>query len=153
VIPNRFTTTDAHVETEAGHRVLLLISRDPGAVLGDLAAGSGVPWRIHVASNGIEAVNNIRSALAPEMMLVDLLPGDVDGLHTIGWLREVRPELPLIVLSSDNAPQTAELGRQWGARDQLAKPIQKLRLAAMLDRHIPKADHGHEFEYVEEFAG
>ena len=84
------------------------------------------------------------------MVLVDLVPEDVGTLHTIGWLREVRPELPLIVLSSDNASQTAELGRQWGARDQLAKPIQKFQLAAMLDRHIPKADHGQEFEYVEE---
>src|SRR5689334_23632159 len=49
--------------------------------------------------SGVEAVARVRET-EPDVALVDLMmPGDLDGMATLGRLREVAPDLPVIMMS------------------------------------------------------
>jgi two-component system response regulator AtoC len=69
-------------------------------------------------------------------VLLDLAEGDADGLHTLRWLRRVRPELPVIMLShAEDATQRAEAIR-LGAQDYLSWPLEEKLLQNALARYF-----------------
>ncbi len=48
--------------------------------------------------SGLEAVERVESGHAPSLILLDLVPGDGEALHTLRWLRRVGPLIPVVVL-------------------------------------------------------
>jgi two-component system, NtrC family, response regulator AtoC len=136
------------VDTTINFPHVLFISRERTAALGDLASAPA-PCRLTIAANGLEAAKIIRSAALPDMVLVDLLPGDAGALHTVRWLRDLQPELPIVSFSSEDSPSITEV-RRLGVRDHLPKPLRRAQLAALLSRHIPREESSAEFEEVEE---
>ena len=131
-------------------RSLLLISHDPNPILREVANLPGTVWSAACPSDELEVGNRLRSSAAADIVFLDLANGDATALHAIRWLREARPEVPVVLLSSDAGSDTAELGRRWGAREQLTKPLQRAQVTAVLDRHLPKPELEGEFEDIEE---
>lgn len=98
--------------------------------------GEANAWHVETAASGWEALDRAQSETGPGVVLLDLAEGDADGLHTLRWLRRVRPELPVIMLShAEDATQRAESIR-LGAQDYLSWPLEEKLLQAALARYF-----------------
>ena len=116
--------------------VRVLIIDDDEAVGRQLAG-----WLREVAcdavtfADGPDAVRHAERA-PPQLALVDLRLGDVDGCAVIAELRRVLPALRVIALSA--FPDVAQVvaAMRAGACDLLEKPIQREPLLTTVDRRL-----------------
>src|SRR3954465_12651520 len=73
--------------------------------------------------SGVEAVAKVREG-EPDIALVDLMmPGDLDGMATLARLREVAPDLPVIMMSGRAGLADAVKATKLGAFNFLEKPL------------------------------
>jgi len=95
--------------------------------LSGLVAPGGVA---EVASrSALEAV--VVAGPAPELVLLDLAMPGAYGFSSLVWLRSERPEVPVLVVSSNDHPGTLQRAQQFGAAGFVSKaaPAQDLRRA------------------------
>ncbi|HEX4426548.1 MAG TPA: response regulator, partial [Terriglobales bacterium] len=93
-------------------------------------------WRLESASSRWEALERVQAEDAPELVLLDLVQSDADGLHTLRWLHRIRPDLPVVVLSHlESGAQKAEAIR-LGADDYFARPFEEQHLQMAIRRHL-----------------
>ena len=104
---------------------------------------------LHALRDGLGALEVIEvasaSALAPaleahpgiELVLLDLAMPGARGLSSLVWLRGERPELPVVVISSNDHPRTVRRVQQFGAAGFISKsaPAESIAraVAAVLD--------------------
>ncbi|MBN1206315.1 MAG: sigma-54-dependent Fis family transcriptional regulator [Myxococcaceae bacterium] len=88
-------------------------------------------YRTELASSGQVALDVI-SARPVDAVLMDVKMPDMDGLTALGRLHELKPELPVIMMSGHGTIDTAVRATQLGARDFLEKPIARDRLLVAL---------------------
>jgi len=125
----------------AGPKILVVSRESSLLALLEVVAGAN-SWQVESASSRWEALERVQSEQAPELVLLDLVQSDADGLHTLRWLRRIRPDLPVVVLShSENSAQRAETIR-LGAEDYLSRPFAERRLQMAIQRHLAMDDNG-----------
>jgi DNA-binding NarL/FixJ family response regulator len=114
--------------------VRLGLQEDPGfEVVGEAEDGRG-------ALDGIEATE-------PAAVLLDLSMPDMDGLQAIPQIRELDPDVAIIVLSGFSADRMAEIVLERGADAYIEKgtPIQEIRSTTRsvveARRAYPAANH------------
>ncbi|WP_421993859.1 response regulator [Roseococcus sp.] len=90
------------------------------------------------ASCGDEALTLSKSILEIDIVITDVqMPGDIDGLGLAERLREVRPELPIILVSG--SPLSKPLGSAASAF--LMKPYDLAGIAELVTRLVAPSDH------------
>ncbi|NII10617.1 response regulator [Oleiagrimonas sp. C23AA] len=120
-----------------GHTVLI-VDDDPDAVQVLANAIRRQDVRVVVASSGAQALAMARSE-APDLMLLDILLGDMNGWDVLGALRAdpLFAELPVIVCTiTDREQRMVSLG----VAEHLSKPVDRNRLRALVRRFIPEGD-------------
>jgi DNA-binding response OmpR family regulator len=76
----------------------------------------------------------------PDLVVLDLtLPG-MSGLDLFGRMREIRPEIPVIMLTSRNEEIDRILGLELGADDYVTKPFSTRELAARVKTVLRRAN-------------
>lgn len=76
----------------------------------------------------------------PDLVVLDLtLPG-MSGLDLFGMLRKIRPEVPVIMLTSRNEEIDRVLGLELGADDYVTKPFSTRELAARVKTVLRRAN-------------
>jgi DNA-binding response OmpR family regulator len=101
---------------------VLVVDDDPGVRDYLEALGTRRGWRIFVASRGEEALGSL-GEIRPDVITLDVaLPG-IDGLETLRRLKEIRPDLPVIIVSGQDARATLARALALGASDFLHKPF------------------------------
>jgi two-component system response regulator AtoC len=90
-------------------------------------------YRVSTASSGAEALACVQREPAPDLVLLDLLMPDLDGLETLERLRQARPGLKVVMLSCVSDTRKVVQAIHLGAHDYLTKPFQKAELDAVLD--------------------
>jgi DNA-binding NtrC family response regulator len=118
---------------------LLVVSRDPSPFSALAAMGEANRWKLEAAGSGCEALERLQSNHVPDLVIVDLARGDVDGLYALRWLRRVSPSLPVILLGFADDAQHDEAIR-LGAREYLLKPVKEQQLQAVIRRHLHGAN-------------
>ncbi len=88
-------------------------------------------WQLETAGSGWEALERVHAGPGPDLILLDLRDGDSDGLHSLRWLRRVRPDLPVLVLADSRRSQQKTEAIRLGAQDFLVQPLR----AAARSRH------------------
>lgn len=89
-----------------------------------------------------EAAYGARAAIiylnenSPDVVFMDLNMPGLGGMDVISYMqREPRlAGVPVIVVTSDDQPQTAERARALGVRDLLVKPVQCESIEAVLHK-------------------
>ena len=115
---------------------ILLVSKEGSALDLPWNRAENLGWQWETASSGWEALERVKAGPGPDLILLDLAAGDSDGLHTLRWLRRVRPDLPVLVLASaDDARQKLEAIR-LGAQDYLLRPLQAKQLETAIRRSL-----------------
>ena len=87
----------------------------------------------------IEAVNGkeaITFVLERELdgVILDIVMPIVGGIEALEFIREVAPDLPVVMLSSMNTPQKLMKCLKMGAIDFIQKPYTREQIARTIDR-------------------
>lgn len=68
----------------------------------------------------------------PSMVILDLMLPDMDGFEICAKLRELYPNLPIIILSARGQDMDKIMGLELGADDYIVKPFNPLELVARI---------------------
>jgi len=92
---------------------------------------------IAFAGSHEESLRTIRS-FDPSLVLLDYTLPPIDGGETLERLKQLRPELPVIVYSGHAAPEVIFRVSKLGADDYIATPFQLSDLYLRISRAIEK---------------
>ncbi len=120
--------------TEVGPRLVMLIDDEPAQsrLITAIAARDG--WRTVVACDAETAIATLgtREGMQLSAILLDQwVPGD-DACNLIRELKERRPALPILMLTTSASPLLAVEAMRAGASDYLVKPVAPDRLMEAL---------------------
>ena len=124
----------------AEHKIVLIADDDAAhrRMLG--AALESVGYRCRGAVDGATAVEDVRAA-SPDLVLLDLRMPRLDGVGALRQIAEMRPELPVVIITAHGDVKSAVETMKLGARDFIEKPvdIDELRsvVADILERPQP----------------
>jgi DNA-binding response OmpR family regulator len=113
-------------------RTIMLVEDDPTVALSLAAALEAGGYRIWQADNGADA----RALLEhghPDLIILDLLLPDVDGLVLCPGLKAMAADVPIIICSGTPHRRDAVLGLKLGADDFIAKPFDVYELLARVE--------------------
>ncbi|ASR38448.1 DNA-binding response regulator [Prauserella marina] len=100
-------------------------------------------WEIRTAADGRSAVNLARE-FKPDVVVLDVMLPDFDGLEVLRRLRADKPELPVLLLTAKDAVEDRIAGLTAGGDDYVTKPFSleelALRVRALLRRARVVAD-------------
>ncbi len=113
----RVVVVDDHDMLRQGLATFLRVSRDL-VLVGE-------------ASNGEDAVRVCRE-LAPDVVLMDLVMPEMDGVHAIDLIHQAQPNIRIIALSSFGEDQLVKAAIKAGATSYLLKNISAANLAAAI---------------------
>lgn len=122
----------------------LLIEDDPvfAGALGRAVRGLGEGWEAHLCTSvaeGLQAIDEAGNEL--QLALVDMNLPDGSGLALVRALRERRPDVPALVVSSLSTERSVLDAISEGARGYLHKsePVQSLTaaMAQVMQGHYP----------------
>jgi DNA-binding response OmpR family regulator len=131
---------DSHLAGEPGRRQRILLVEDDasiGPALSDGLRGHGydTSWAI----DGRAAMERVR-AEPPDLVLLDLGLPEVDGVTLCRWIRELHPELPIIIVSARDDDIDVVVGLDAGASDYVTKPFSMPVLLARIRAHLRKSE-------------
>jgi two-component system, NtrC family, response regulator AtoC len=115
---------------------LLFVSRDSVVRRTVWSMGESSSWQLEIVANVWEAMERVQSGVKPDLLLLDLPQGDVDGLHILRWLRRLRPALPIILIGYPGDVRKRQEALRLGARDYLVRPLDDRRLAMVIRSHV-----------------
>jgi len=103
----------------------------------DVAMGAG--WTIvGEGRNGREAIDRYRE-LRPDVVTLDLVMPEYDGLHAVKGIREIDPQAKIVVVSALDQKETLKSAFKLGASDFLVKPFDRKLLAETLEKLLETA--------------
>src|ERR1700687_6198594 len=91
-------------------------------------------FRVETAVNGLEAVKRIERGQVPDLVFLDLLMPELDGLQALERMRKRRPDLKVVMLSCVSDTAKVVQAMRLGAQDYLTKPFQKAELDAVINQ-------------------
>jgi two-component system KDP operon response regulator KdpE len=94
-------------------------------------------FRVVTAKNGEEALDRVAS-LRPDVVLLDIVMPDLDGIEVMHQLREWHP-VPVILLTARSSKADVATGLDLGADDYIAKPLHPRELAARVRAVLRRA--------------
>ena len=93
-------------------------------------------YRVETVGSGREALERVEKDPPPDLVLLDMLMPEMDGLGTLAQLRKARPDLKVIMLSCVSDPRKVVEAGRHGATDYLTKPFQKAQLDSLLKQYL-----------------
>ena len=89
-------------------------------------------YEVNAVSNGKDAVELVSTGDKPDVIILDVLMPEMDGLDTLRALMHQDRSLNVIMLSCSNEVGTVVEAIRLGAHDYLTKPFEKPELDAAL---------------------
>src|SRR5690348_2268173 len=103
-------------------------------------------YEVDLASGGLEALATVSSGRS-DVMVLDVLMPDMDGLEVCRRLRKQGDRIPILMLTARDAVADRVEGLEAGADDYLVKPFDLdeliARLRALLDRKSTRLNSSH----------
>ena len=94
---------------------------------------------VGTASNGAEAIQKA-SELKPDLVILDIVMPDIDGLAALRMLQAKQPEIRVAMLSSvGGVASKAEEAFRLGAVQVLGKPVDDETLRALLTQEFERS--------------
>src|SRR5258708_33992111 len=109
---------------------ILLVDDEPGMLRYIKTLLEVDDYKVETATTGEEALKLVENGLEPELVLLDVLMPGIDGLETLGQLRQTRAGIKSVMLSWGNATKKVVQSMKLGALDDLTRPFQKGELDA-----------------------
>ncbi|HTC85237.1 MAG TPA: response regulator transcription factor, partial [Candidatus Acidoferrum sp.] len=94
-------------------------------------------FRVVTTNSGEEALRKAEE-IRPDVVLLDIVMPDLDGIEVMQQLRELRP-VPVILLTAKGSTSDKAKGLDLGADDYVAKPFHPDELAARVRAVLRRA--------------
>src|SRR5215475_1625144 len=85
-------------------------------------------YNVQIASDGKQAMNSFEKR-KPDLVILDLMLPEVDGLSLTRWLRD-RSNVPIIMLTARRSEVDRITGLEMGADDYVVKPFSPQELVS-----------------------
>ena len=129
----------------AGKKLAVLLVDDSRTVLAQIekvVIDSEEAEIVGTASNGAEAIQKA-SELKPDLVIMDIVMPDIDGLAALRMLQAKQPEIRVAMLSSvGGMASKAEEAFRLGAVQVLGKPVDEETLGALLAQECARLGSG-----------
>ena len=79
-------------------------------------------YSVSLAVDGLDALAVLQKEL-PDLVLLDIWMPGIDGLETLGKIKELYPDLPVVMISGHGTIETAVKSTKLGAFDFIEKPL------------------------------
>ena len=129
---------------------LLVVSREPAILRPVWSIGESNSWHLETAGSGWEAMERIQSGAHPDLILLELPRGDADSLHILRWLRRLRPELPILLISHPEDANREKEAIRLGAREYLTRPLADEQLELVIKRLLASSPEGADADLASE---
>src|SRR5512138_2211295 len=117
---------------------LLLVEDDEKIALFVLRGLKEAGFAIDHAANGEDGLE--LAILEPyDLIIVDLMLPKIDGIELISKLREMKPTIPVMILSAKSSVDDRVKGLQIGSDDYLTKPFAFSELLARVNALIRRS--------------
>ena len=95
-------------------------------------------FEVEIIDNGIKCINKIKSEEQYNMIFMDIMMPEMDGVETLKALKELEGYVlpPIIALTANAISGMKELYLSEGFDDYISKPINKNELEIILNKHI-----------------
>jgi DNA-binding NtrC family response regulator len=90
-------------------------------------------FEVSTASTGEEAIRVFR-VYDPGLVLLDLSVQGMDGIDTLERIKQIKPEVAVIMLSGQTNPEVIFRASKLGADDYLSKPLEPRELDVRINR-------------------
>ncbi len=110
-------------------------------------------YNVYAVSNGADALARLQSAVLPDVILLDMMMPQMDGIETLSRILELAPSAKVIMLSGQHDAAGVVQAIKIGAADYLTKPVDEQRLLAALQLYMTASAHGEEPELLFEELG
>jgi putative two-component system response regulator len=118
-------------------RTILIVDDTPQnlSVLGELIQPF---YRVRAANSGERALRAAHSAPRPDIILLDVMMPEMDGLEVLRRLRadETTRDIPVIFITAMSAGEDEERGLELGAVDYITKPFNPAIVLARVRTHL-----------------
>jgi DNA-binding NtrC family response regulator len=113
---------------------ILVVDDEPG-IRETLKALLKKEYALSFSSNGEEGVQHFQDA-SPDLILLDLAMPKMDGMDALKKLREISPDVPVIMLTATMTTKTAVEAMKIGANDYLTKPFDHEELKLVIAKEL-----------------
>ncbi|MGH3514623.1 MAG: response regulator transcription factor [Pseudonocardiaceae bacterium] len=132
------TLVDAELRRADGAPVRVLVVEDEVSLAELLTMALRYEgWDVRSAGDGLSAVRTARE-FGPDLVVLDIMLPDIDGLEVLRRLRAGTPTLPVLFLTAKDAVEDRIAGLTVGGDDYVTKPFSleevMARLRALLRR-------------------
>jgi DNA-binding NtrC family response regulator len=118
------------------NKIRALLIDDDDSFAGDFAALAVDSFCLSFAASGADGLNVVRQQ-SPDVVLLDLRLGSgMDGLETLRHIKEIDPDLPVIMMTEHASVETAVQAIKLGATHYTFKAPNLKELKAIIDREI-----------------
>jgi CheY-like chemotaxis protein len=127
-------------ETALDGRRILLVEDDVRNIFALTAALEPTGAAVDIARNGKEALARLDQEPSVDLVLMDLMMPEMDGLQATREIRKMTglPSLPIIALTAKAMTDDRQRCLEAGANDYIAKPIDVDRLLSLLRVWMPQ---------------
>ena len=96
---------------------------------------SAAGFEVHTADDGLDGLDRM-AEVDPDVVITDINMPRLDGFGVIEAVRRgtVRPRRPILVLTTESAPELKSRAREAGATGWIVKPFDDQRLIGAIRR-------------------
>lgn len=119
------------------NKTVLVVDDEPDIRLILQARLEAAGYRVETASNGLEALNRIRTQ-PPDLVILDLMLPGMDGFAVCAMLKRDQrfSHIPIVILSARSQAQDKKTGTSLGADAYITKPFQPQELLSTIEQLI-----------------
>jgi two-component system NtrC family response regulator len=114
---------------------ILIVDDEPsvGDALRLVLESSG--YEVVLVTKGLDGIDRARSKPFG-FSVVDLYLTDISGFQVISDLRNLQPQIPILLITAHGSPQVFDEAKRLGAVGALAKPFHPAELLQLIDSHL-----------------
>jgi two-component system NtrC family response regulator len=116
---------------------ILIVDDEPsvGDALRMVLESSG--YEVVLVTKGLDGIDQARTC-SFGFSVVDLYLTDISGFQVISDLRNLQPQIPILLITAHGSPQVFDEAKRLGAVGALAKPFHPEALLKLIDAHLQK---------------
>ena len=114
---------------------ILVVDDDPVVRASCRRILEGESQQVRVSASAPEALAELQRQSC-QLLVVDVIMPEFDGIYLIGSVRRDSPDLPILVMSGYPTPETIASGQRMGATHFIAKPFTPEELATAVARAL-----------------
>jgi DNA-binding NtrC family response regulator len=120
----------------------ILVVDDDAVVLASCRRILGAEGHQVTSSSSVREALEILERQEFDLLLVDVIMPEYDGIQLIGKVRQNRATMPILVMSGYPTPETISSGLRMGATHFIAKPFTPQELIAAVNKAAEPSPEG-----------